>query len=370
MTAPIPTLRTRRPTGIVPWPLILVEGAEKAGKSWAAAEFSASDRVGRTLWLDVDEGAADEYASITGARYEVLIHDGTWPELIGQVEAAHAEAHRAAEAGEKPVVLVIDSMTAVWNQLKDQVSYRARSTEKAQQILARDPDAEIKPGRNLWNDAAIRHARLMHLLTTFPGIAVVTARGKTISATDDAGQPIRNSREHKVEGHKDLAYAVSAWVRLSRDDNPMIVGVRSVQAGIRPGVDKPKIAPQFSLEWLVFEYLGCDPATAHVRDHQQPHAEDCPPLSDQEVDVLLAEIGACDTVEDVSALGRRVSRRLKVSPRGDEITDVAKARQAAIAAAAAERAEQDALAEAAESEAAAAAEAAARAEAMAAADAE
>lgn len=63
------TLKTRKPTGAVPWPLVLLEGEEKAGKSWALAELSASDKVGDTYWFDLGEGAADEYGAIPGARY-------------------------------------------------------------------------------------------------------------------------------------------------------------------------------------------------------------------------------------------------------------------------------------------------------------
>jgi hypothetical protein len=39
-----------------------------------------------------------------------------------------------------------------------------------------------------------------------------------------------------------------------------------VHAGLRPGVDKPKPAPNFSLEWLVFDVLRCDPADCTPRN--------------------------------------------------------------------------------------------------------
>ncbi|MBX9150033.1 AAA family ATPase [Rhodococcus qingshengii] len=262
------TIKTRKPTGAVPWPLILVEGGEKTGKSWALAEFTASDKVGQAYWLDLGEGAADEYAAIEGADYLVLEHDGTWRDIHGQIAAVRQEAQRAHDAGEKPVVLLIDSMTAEWDMLKDWVGGRARQSKYAVKQLKEDPDAEIKPAMNLWNDANDRHGRLMHLLMTFPGIVVVTARGKMVAALDNNGRPIPNEKEYKVEGHKTLAFDVSAWVRLSRDEAPKIVGIRSVNHGLRPGVDKPKPAPQFTLEWLVFDALKCDPKTAKVRELQ------------------------------------------------------------------------------------------------------
>ncbi|MEU6725585.1 AAA family ATPase [Nonomuraea wenchangensis] len=259
-------IRTRKPTGAVPWPLILLEGGEKAGKSWACAELSASEKVGQTYWLDLSEGAADEYGAVPGARYLVVEHNGTWQDIIGQVAEIRQEAERAAAAGEPPVVLVIDSMTAEWDLLKDWAANRAKGSRSNQQRLQRDPNAEVQVSMNLWNDATARHRRLMTMLMTFPGIVVMTARGKEVASLDQSGRPVEGSKDYKVEGHKNLAFDASVWVRLSREHPPIVVGARSVHAGIRPGVDKPQPMPDFSLERLIFDALKCDPSAANVRD--------------------------------------------------------------------------------------------------------
>lgn len=259
-------LKVRKPTGAVPWPLILLEGGEKSGRSWALAELSASAKVGRTFWLDIGEGAADEYGAVPGARYEVVDHDGSWADILGQVVEVKAEAQRAADAGEPPVVLGIDTMTAEWDMLKDWATARAARSDSNKERLKRDPNAEVKVSMNLWNDATARHRRLMTHLMTFPGIVVMIARGKEVASLDANGRPVEGTKEYKVEGHKTLAYDASVWVRLSRDHPPLIVGARSVHAGIRPGVDKPKQAPQFTLEWLIFDVLKCDPSKAHARN--------------------------------------------------------------------------------------------------------
>jgi hypothetical protein len=258
-------LRVRKPSGHVPWPLVLIEGPEKSGKSWACAAFSASERVGQMYWLDLGEGAADEYGAIAGADYLIVDHDGSWLDIVSQVEAVRDEAARAAAAGEKPVVLVVDSMSNEWTSLSDWANQRAKKTESNRRKLAQNPDADVQVGMNLWNDATARHRRLMTLLLTFPGIVIVTARGKDVAAMDDNGKP-SGEKTYKVEGHKTLAYDASVWVRLSRDVPPVVIGARSVKHGIRPGIDKPKPAPQFSLEWLVFDVLGCDPQVAEARD--------------------------------------------------------------------------------------------------------
>jgi hypothetical protein len=94
----------------------------------------------------------------------------------------------------------------------------------------------------------------------------VTARGKDVGAVDDSGQPIQGRKDYKVEGQKMLAFDVSAWVRLSREEPPKVIGVRSVHAGVRPGIDRPVTAPNFTLEWLIFDVLKCTPGETAVRD--------------------------------------------------------------------------------------------------------
>jgi hypothetical protein len=267
------TLKTRKPTGVVPWPLILVEGGEKTGKSYACALLSASEKVGRTLWLDWGEGAADEYGAIPGARYEVIEHDGSWASIIGQVQAAKAEAQLAKEHGGKPLVLVIDSITCEWESLKDWASDRARTQRSNREKLQRDPNAEVNVSMNLWNDAASRHRKLMTLLMTFPGIVLVTARGGEVAAVEN-GKPVEGKKSYRVDGHKSLAYDATVWLRLSHDMRPAVVGARSVHHGIRPGIDPVKtLDADWSLEWLIFEALKCDPAKAHTRDLMEAKTE-------------------------------------------------------------------------------------------------
>lgn len=287
-------LKTRKPTGAVPWPLVLVEGGEKSGKSWAAAVLSSSDKVGRTLWLDWGEGAADEYGAIPGARFEVIDHDGTWASILAQVKAAREVAQQAVDNGDKPVVLVVDSMTAEWDDLKDWVDGKARRRDKNRKALERDPEAEIQITTDLWNLATARHKELMRILMRFPGIVVMTARGAEQVAMEN-GQPTKN-RTWKVDGQKNLAFDASVWVRLSRTEHPLIVGARSVHAGIRPGEDRPKRIPDLTLEQLVFDILKCDPKTAHVRE-----LESVPDAIAELMDV----IAAATTKDQLTELWRR-----------------------------------------------------------------
>lgn len=258
-------LKTRPPTCVVPWPLLLVEGGEKAGKSWAAAELSASDKVGRTLWIDWGEGSGDEYGAIPGARFEMVEHDGTWSSIIGQIRAAQKVAAKAIADGEKPVVLVIDSMTAEWYDLKDWVDEKARRREKNRKLLEKDPEAEVVITNDLWNLANARHKQLMRILMRFPGIVVMIARGGEVAVIEN-GKPVEGRKTWRVEGQKNLGFDATVWLRLSRSDHPEIIGARSVHAGIVPGEDKPRRFPELTLEKLVFDILKCDPKTAQVRE--------------------------------------------------------------------------------------------------------
>lgn len=270
-------LKTRQPTGAVPWPLILIEGREKAGKSWACAEFSTSDRIGQMYWIDLGEGSADEYGAIPGANYLVVEHDGSFASLYGAVEEIHTIAGQAAAAGEKPVVLTIDAMTAEWDLLKDWAANRAKGSTSNRKKLAADPNAEITVSTNYWNDANARHGKLMRLLMTFPGIVLVTARGKEVAVIGDNGQPVEGKKTYRVESHKNLAFDATCWVRVSRDAKAIVVGARSVHTGIRPGRDEPQVLhDDWNLEWLIFEALRCDPAKAHVRDLVEAKPERTP----------------------------------------------------------------------------------------------
>ncbi len=252
-------LRTRQPSGVPNWPMVLLEGPDSVGKSYQAAQFTGSEHVGQAYWLDLGEGAADEYINVPGADYLILDHDGSWSDILAQISEA-----AAASTAEKPAVLVIDSMSSVWDMLKAWTNTRARNSRHGKKLLAADPDAEIPVAMNLWNDANDRHHQLMNLLAAFPGIVILTAKGKEVAALDKDGRPIPNVKDYSVEANKNLPFRVNAHVRLSRDDPPMVVSFRSATNGRRPGVDKPERYPDFSLEHLIFEVMGLK--TAQNRD--------------------------------------------------------------------------------------------------------
>lgn len=261
-------LKTRKPTGRAGFPKILVEGGDKSGKSWSAAELSASPKVGRTvvLVLGEDETRWDEYGQIDGARFELIEHDGKWTSILAAVEDAKAEAAKAREAGEKPFVFVFDQMSAEWDGLNDWAALRARSSRKAKAILAADPDAEIDISPNFHNDKRRRHRALMRHLLTFPGIVILIARGREVTLFEN-GQPVNGKKTYSVEAEKNLPFDVSAHIRLSREARPLLVSSTGVHCQIRPGIDPPRRLPDdWTLEKVIFDMFKLDAKTAEVRE--------------------------------------------------------------------------------------------------------
>lgn len=284
------TLKTRRPTGAPSWPLILLAGEAKTGKTWSAAEFSGDARISRTFWVDLGEGCADEYGAVPGADYEIVDHDGTWIDIIGQVAEIRDVARAALEAGEPPVMLVVDSMTAEWAMLSSWTDTRARRSQSNQKALEADPDAEIDITANYWNDANSRHNRLMNILKTFPGIVVMTALETEKTQFGANGRPLPKApKVARPDAQKRLTADASVWVRLALDSPPTIVGMRSVRRTIQPGRDKPKPWPEFTLSLLVFDELGLGAEKAAVRNTPVLDADQ---VADGEDNLDPAEVAA------------------------------------------------------------------------------
>lgn len=289
-------LRTRKPTCKPSWPLILLAGEAKTGKTWAAAEFSGDERIGHTFWMDLGEGCADEYGAVPGARYEIVEHNGTWVDIIDQAAAVKEAAQAELDAGHPPVLFVIDSMTAEWAMLTEWTNGRAKRSKNNRKLLDENPDAEIDISSNYWNDANSRHNRLMNILKTFPGIVVMTSLETEKTQIGPGGRPIENApKVAKPDAQKRLPADSTVWIRLSLTEAPTIVGIRSVKLTIRGGIDKPKPWVDFSLSSLVFDRLGIESSAVQARntpalDANQELPEENPGKADAELVRVKARV--------------------------------------------------------------------------------
>lgn len=242
------TLRTRPPTGLPPWPVILVEGAEKAGKSATALTLTGSDKVGPSHLFEIGERTGDAYKRL--GRYEIVDLDGTWSTFIDQYgEAATMRPHDG-----KPVVNVVDSGTVLWEGLKDWITGRAARSNANRRLLEQDPDAAITVGNNLWNDANSRWGHFMRHTKAHQGITVITARSKVTAKIGANGSPVAGQTEYKIEAQKDLPNHVSAIVRCDAPFKARLMAAWDLDLKIpAAGIDLPA---ENALEHLVFDVLG------------------------------------------------------------------------------------------------------------------
>jgi hypothetical protein len=245
----VPNLTTRRPTGKPPWPMLLIAGVEKAGKSYSGALLSASDLVDRTFWIEIGEGAADQYGSIPGARYEIAEHDGTYQGIGNAIYAATMQPRPNG----KPHAIVIDSMTELWDLLADEA--QGVANERAARKRGNKPtDSDAQITMDLWNTAKKRWRRIVDTVRTYDGPVILTARLELVTVMDDGGKPT-TAKDWKIRSEKNLPYECDAIVRMPAPGVAELTGVRSLRVQVPPGGALP--LPGFTLERLLTD-LGLD----------------------------------------------------------------------------------------------------------------
>lgn len=290
------TLNTRKPTGIPPWPILLLAGREKAGKTWAALEASTSDLIGRVLYIGIGEDDPDEYALIPGAEFEIVVHDGTYPGIIEAVRAAVAEP-----AGDKPTLIVIDSMTRLWNLIGDNMQAVANKRAKGR----RNPNGDFTISADLWNVAASQWQDVMDTLRVHQGPVILTARLDQVAVMEN-GQPTAQ-KEWKVQAHKSLVFDATAIVELRERGQFLVTGAKSA----RIKLEKPRSYPGFTVEKFWAD-LGLADGTGE-RSHATVHAdktgtEPGTPTKQDQVAAAVTAINAATTPEKLDDIENHAKR--------------------------------------------------------------
>lgn len=257
------TIQTRRPTGRPSWPITLLAGAEKAGKSWACAEASASDLIGRTLWIGIGEDDPDEYGVIPGADFDIVVHDGTYRSILQAVVDATSEP-----AGEKPTLVVLDSMTRLWELITAdmQVLANVRARAKAEKYKRPVPTEDAQISMDLWNLAKDRWDHVFDALRAHQGPVLVTARLEEVTVLDGDGKPT-TEKALKVKANKALPYDVGAIVELPTRGEAWLRGVRSA----RLQVEERTRLRKFTVDAL-WRQLGLADVEVGARSHSPAHA--------------------------------------------------------------------------------------------------
>ncbi|MEU8540921.1 hypothetical protein AB0C52_13190 [Streptomyces sp. NPDC048717] len=235
ITAPQRTRRSRRPTGMPNPPLILLTGLEKTGKSFEAARGTGSDLIGRSFWIEIGgtEGTADYYGRVPGANYEIVEHDGSYQDILDAIRWVN---HQPRIDG-KPNLLVIDTMTSLWDMLSDEVARyaRNRAIRKAERNRSRVPtlDDPVIIDPDLWNRAKDRWGEVLWQIRRHQGPCLLLARTEIVTAFEN-DKPTRNT-VRKIKAERNLAAAVDAIVDLHGIGDAWLTGVRSLHMEIRPG---------------------------------------------------------------------------------------------------------------------------------------
>jgi hypothetical protein len=249
------TRTTRRPTGLPSWPILLLAGAEKAGKSYSAAQATSSDLIGRTLWVGIGEDDPDEYGNIPGADFEIVEHDGTFRDILAAVEWAAAQP----TTGEKPTLLVVDSMTRLWNLITDMAQDAANRRAAAKGRKPADGEADIH--MDLWNTAADRWHGVMDAIRAHQGPAIVTARLDEVTVMS-GGKPT-TEKAMKVQAHKSLPYDVGGIVEMPERGKAFLKGVRTTRL---------HVPERLALPGFTVDKLWHDLGLAELRKGERTHS--------------------------------------------------------------------------------------------------
>jgi hypothetical protein len=275
MTTRTPEFVTRQPTGLPSWPIGLVAGVEKSGKTWKLVEASSSKLINRTFWIGVGEDDPDEYGILPGARFEIVQHDGTYRGILNALIGAAAQ--EPGSNGE-PNLIVLDSITRLWTLLCDSIQETQNERWAKKNQGKQIPDDGIRPTIDLWNLAKDRWGHCIDVLRKHQGPSLVTARLELISVMED-GQPTKE-KWWKAGGEKNLVYEAGFIVQMrasfpEHDDH--LSGVKS--ARYNHPVDSHGKAVPVALpeDWTVeslWERLGLKEASSpRQHAHTVPQSE-------------------------------------------------------------------------------------------------
>jgi len=228
-------LNVRKPTGRPSWPILLLAGREGAGKTFAALSASTSPLVGRALYIGIGEDDPDEYSLIPGVEFDIVVHDGTYPGILGAIKAAVDEP-----AGELPTLIVVDSMSRLWTLIQDNVQAIANKRAKGR----RNPNGDFTISMDLWNLAADQWNDVMNALRLHQGPVVLTARLDPVAVMEN-GQPT-GAKDWKVQAHKSLVFDAAGVVELRERGQFLITKLKS----IRVMLEGPRQYPGFTVEKL------------------------------------------------------------------------------------------------------------------------
>ena len=224
--------KTRKPSCKASFPLMLLAGIEGAGKTWAAVEATGMESVDRAFFIEVGESQADAYGAVPGADFEIIEHDGT----VGQIRGAIHWASQQAPAEGKHNLLIIDSMTEIWQLLQDngQEEANRRARSKGRKV----PEDGVRLSMDLWNQMKSTWNGLLQQCRQFPGPVLMTSRLELVTAMDEKGNPTRD-KFWKVQAEKNLPFhcQVVVQARAPRQWTMTKIATTAPELQLQPGAE-------------------------------------------------------------------------------------------------------------------------------------
>lgn len=245
----------RKATGAPSWPVLLIAGREKAGKTYSAALASSSDLIDRTFWISFGEKDPDEYGAIPGSRIEIVENNNTLSDLADAIRFAAAQP-----VENKPHLLVIDSASKIWEAITNRVNATAAQRGK------RDRNGELVIGTDIWNKGTQEWMKLLGIIRQWRGPVILTARMDQVSVMDDRGNPTKEKTE-RIKAQKSLPYDVDAIVEMPERGTAILTGVRSVAYSF----PERMTMPDFTVDAL-YRNLGLAKASTEQPTYSEPPA--------------------------------------------------------------------------------------------------
>lgn len=295
--------RTRRPTGQASWPIVILAGVEGSGKTWSAVEASGMDLVDRAFFIEVGERMADEYGAVPGADFEIVEHDGTWPQILGAVRWAASQTPVDGKAN----LLIVDSVTEVWTLLSDIAQHMANARARNK---GRGGSGDAQITMDLWNQAKDALADFLAACRAFPGPVILTARLDNVTVVE-GGKP---TGEHvwKIRGEKNLPYQATVILQARSPRDWLLTKIASTKMQLPPNGEE-KIGPAFTIKGL-FERMGVT-AGAAASTYVRPSPDGTPHMSQaqrqaqaREAAAMREKIAALQDLDDMPNLAPDADR--------------------------------------------------------------
>ncbi|MCU1408497.1 MAG: hypothetical protein JWM23_577 [Microbacteriaceae bacterium] len=286
------TIATRKPTGKPSWPITLIAGAEKTGKSYGAALAAGSDLISATYWVGIGEDSPDEYGLI--ADFDIVEHNGTYRGILAVL--TEIAALPQPKDGTQ-ILLVVDSMTRLWNLITDnaQATANARARAAAKKYNRSEPTGDSPISMDLWNVAKSQWNHVMDAIRAHQGPSIVTARLESVTVMDGDGKPTKE-KQLKVQAEKSLPFDVGAVIEMPARGETYISGVRSVRLQL---AERTRV-PEFTMD-MFWRKLGLHDTETGPRTHDAPTVE-AGKVDESERD-WAAEADAAATSAEASKIG-------------------------------------------------------------------